>query len=303
MKTDKKLIQPFIKHDDNASQDGKILKMYFSFRKLAKTMEREELESFVAHGAYAIFWRILEFMRNNKLPVDNVEIISDNLRIKTEYVEQILNDFDLFHIQNGEYVSDRLLRDLQLQEEKSKSARESAKTGWLLSAFNKAYIEFFGQEPVLSSAEIESLKKYSEKVPNLKDNLRDILYTLKNLKFETDINFKPCANWLLKDNNLGKLLNGEFGKLKHKKTEKEIAEEEKAYLRQQEEQNKPSELELKIETISGKGEALDLITSYPEPKDLRGRLLINPVLRRLMDKFDITDNEIKEEYAKKNEKI
>lgn len=126
MKTDKKLIQPFIKHDDNASQDGKILKMYFSFRKLAKTMEREELESFVAHGAYAIFWRILEFMRNNKLPVDNVEIISDNLRIKTEYVEQILNDFDLFHIQNGEYVSDRLLRDLQLQEEKSKSARESA---------------------------------------------------------------------------------------------------------------------------------------------------------------------------------
>ena len=303
MKTDKKLIQPFIKHDDNASQDGKILKMYFSFRKLAKTMEREELESFVAHGAYAIFWRILEFMRNNKLPVDNVEIISDNLRIKTEYVEQILNDFELFHIQNGEYVSDRLLRDLQLQEEKSESARESAKIKWLLSAFNKAYIEFFGQEPVLSSAEIESLKKYSEKVPNLKDNLRDILYTLKTLKFETDINFKPCANWLLKDNNLGKLLNGEFGKLKHKKTEKEIAEEEKAYLRQQEEQNKPSELELKIETISGKGEALDLITSYPEPRDLRGRLLINPVLRRLMDKFDITDNEIKEEYAKKNEKI
>ena len=86
-------------------------------------------------------------------------------------------------------------------------------------------------------------------------------------------------------------------------TEEEFIKLQEEALRQQEEQNKPSELELKIETISGKGEALDLITSYPEPRDLRGRLLINPVLRRLMDKFDITDNEIKEEYAKKNEKI
>ena len=301
----KKIIQPFIKHDENASQDGKILRLYLDFRKLAKTMSREELESFVSHGAYAIFWRILEFMHGNKLFVEDVEVMSDNLRVDSKFISQILNDYELFRISDGEYISDRLLRDLERQEEKSKSASESARTGWLLSAFNKSYVEFFGEEPILQPEEIESLKKYSEKVPDLKGKLRDILYTLKNLKFDTDVNFKPCANWLLKDNNLARLVNGEFGKLKHKETEKELRERQKQLAIQQAEEDKPSELELEIEKISSRSEALVFIKNYYADKQLvvqGGRAFILPTLRTLVNKFAIADAELVE-ICKPEERI
>lgn len=286
---EKKLIQPFLKHDDNASQDGKILKMYLDFRKLAKTMDREELETFVAHGAYAIFWRILEFMRNNQLPENDIEVISDNLRIKTEYVSKILNDFNLFHVENGEYISERLLRDLRNQEEKSKAASDSAKTKWLLSAFNKYYKEFFEQEAILDSDEIEKLKKYQDAIPDLKEKLRDILYTLKNLRFETDINYKPSANWLLKGNNLGKLLNGEFGKLKHKKTAVEIREEEKELCKKRKEAQQPDEFREECESINEKEKAIELAIQSINTFDF-----IAPPIKALMERFNITIEELKE---------
>ena len=296
----KKIIQPYIKHDENASQDGKILRLYLDFRKYAKTMTREELESFACHGAYAIFWRILEFLHSNKLLVEDVEVMSDNLRVDSKYINQILNNYDLFRVSDGEYISDRLLRDLERQEEKSKKASESANIRYILSAFNKSYVEFFGEEPILQTEEIENLKKYNEKIPDLKAKLRDIIYTLKNLKFDTDVNFKPCANWLLKDNNLARLVNGEFGALKHKKTEKELKQEQQKLALEEAERNKPSELELQIESVSGKCEALDLIAKYYEDKQIvkmNGRACLVPSLKDLMKKFDITDKEVFERCA------
>ena len=45
------ITKPYFSHDESASQDGKILKMFRDFRKLSKEMTQEELESFVAVGA------------------------------------------------------------------------------------------------------------------------------------------------------------------------------------------------------------------------------------------------------------
>lgn len=278
------IIQPFFSHDYNPRGDKKIIKLFMSMG---------------AEG-YGLYWLIVEYMHQNHFMVSDESIVAYDLRVDIEKIHRIMTEFELFRIEGEEYISDRILRNLNYVEQKNEDKKNAANTRWLLSAFNKYYEEFWGEKPILSNDEISSLKKFNEQIPDLKEKLRDILYTLKNLKFETDINFKPSANWLLKNNNLGRLLNGEFGKLKHKKTEKEIKEEEKAYAKQREEENKPSELELKIETISGKGEALDFIGSYPEPKDLRGRLLINPALRKLMEKFDITDNEVRGYYATKN---
>ena len=91
MKEDK-IIKPFFSHDESASQDGKILKLYRDFRKLSKDMTQEELESFVANGAYGIFWRIVEFMHGNNLPVDDIDILADDFRVNVKFIEKILND-------------------------------------------------------------------------------------------------------------------------------------------------------------------------------------------------------------------
>lgn len=288
------LIQPYIKHDDNASQDGKILRMCLEFRRNAKSMSREELETFVSHGAYAIFWRILEFMKSDNLYVDDVELLSDNLRVDARFINQILNDFELFRVQNGEYVSDRLLRDIKRQREKSEKASKSANTKYLLSDFDKNYEDVFGKKPILSSEEIEALKKYSSQIEDLREKLPDLIYTLKGLKFETDTKFIPTANWLLKGNNLLRLYNGEFGKLKHKKTTKEIEEEQKKALEKQAEQSKDEiEFTTQVNSIYNKSDAIAFIAKRI-PHNADGRLFINPSLKPLCEKFDIIDREIKD---------
>lgn len=288
------LIQPYIKHDDNASQDGKILRMCLEFRRNAKSMSREELETFVSHGAYAIFWRILEFMKSDNLYVDDVELLSDNLRVDARFINQILNDFELFRVQNGEYVSDRLLRDIKRQREKSEKASKSANTKYLLSDFDKNYEDVFGKKPILSSEEIEALKKYSSQIEDLREKLPDLIYTLKSLKFETDTKFIPTANWLLKGNNLLRLYNGEFGKLKHKKTAKEIEEEQKKALEKQAERSKDEiEFTTQINSIYNKSDAIAFIAKRI-PHNADGKLFINPSLKPLCEKFDIIDREIKD---------
>ncbi len=289
---EKKIIQPFIKHDENASQDGKILKLYLAYRKKSKMMTKEELESFISHGVYGIFWRILEFLYSNHLYTNEIEILSDNLRIDTEILKDILDNYELFDIENNEYISRRLLADKKRKEEKAQTAAETANTRWLISAFNKYYRDEFGETPVLDSTEIEKLKNYNKKIPDLREKLRDILYTLYCLNFDTNINFKPCANWLLTKNNLARLMNGEFGKLKHKPTEKEIREEQKKLQKEAQEQNALSEIKIAAMEIKTKNSAIDFIKKHSKKTKLG--ILINPECNELMDKFGITKKNIEE---------
>ena len=293
------ITKPYFSHDESASQDGKILKMFRDFRKLSKEMTREELESFVAVGAYGIFWRIVEFMHGNNLLVDDVDVIADDLRIDTKFIEMILNNYELFRIEGDCYISDRILKNLNKQQSKSEKNKKSAETRWLLSDFDKNFEDIFGKKPVLSSDEIEALKKYSQQISDLREKLPDLLYTLKGLKFETDTKFVPSANWLLKGNNLLRLYNGEFGKLKHKLTEKEIAEQKKKQEQEEAKRNEPSELELQVEKISSKADALDLIVEQYKGKSIpmsMGKIFILPTLKDLMNKFDITTAEVIERH-------
>ena len=292
-----KLIQPYLKHDNNANTDGKIMRLSLDFRKLAKSMSREDLENLAVLGAYGCFWRILEFMSNNKFMTSDLEMIADSLRINPEFVKKIMTEYELFRVEDEEFISDRLLRDLIRQEEKSQKASESATIRHLAAKFNEAYKEFFKEEPVLTNKEIESLKNYAKKIPDLKDKLRDIIYTLSTLKFEkADIKFVPCANWLLKDNNLARLYNGEFGNLKHKPTEKELKEKQRKEAEIEAERNRPSELEEICLACSGKAEALNIIKKYYEGKNPpcvhQNKILLLPTLKLLTERFDITNQEV-----------
>jgi hypothetical protein len=283
-----KIIKPFFSHDYAPLEDKNLLKLFITLG---------------AEG-YGIYWLIVEFMHQNTFVVGEEELLAYKIHVDVEKIKRVMNDFELFRVEETEqgkiYISDRILRNLNYVEQKNEARTQAANVRWLLSAFNKSYVEFFGEEPILQTEEIENLKKYNEKIPDLKAKLRDIIYTLKNLKFDTDVNFKPCANWLLKDNNLARLVNGEFGALKHKKTEKELKQEQQKLALEEAERNKPSELELQIESVSGKYEALELIAKYYEDKQIvkmNGRACLVPSLKDLMKKFDITDKEVFERCA------
>lgn len=271
----------YFQHDRYARRDPKIKALLTHFRK-----ESEEK----AKAAICVFWWIVEDMHLDDYPVDELNVFADDYRCDVDFLRSILNDFGLFRIENNCYVSDRVLRNLEEQARKAEQKAVAANIKWLLSDFKKHYVEFFEQEPVLEPKEIETLKKYANKILDLREKLRDIVYTLSTLKFDTKINFVPGANWLLTGNNLGRLLNGEFGPLKHKKTAKELkaAQEAKKLTEQSE--------SFDIDTISSKVEAMSFIVN--NSRTLR---FMQPHHKQLMKKFDITLKELRELKGGDNE--
>lgn len=282
----------YFSHDQDARNDDKIKEFFFEFRRLVKTLDRDDLLSLSAISCYAIFWSILEYMHRNSFREKDIELLADDLRINPKFIELILNNFDLFKLENGCYVSERLMRDIAKVKEKSVQNSEAARTGWLLKTFNKYYEETFGKAPVLSSDEIENLKEYSEKIPDFRKVLPDIIYTLKFIEFDDKIKTKPLCDWLLKSNNLARVYNGEFGKLRHKKTVKEIKEEE---LKKQEEAKEffkgVEEEQRKLDSIDSKATAMEYIISSSVSLEF-----LAPTAKELMKKFDITTQELKEKW-------
>lgn len=284
------ITRPYFSHDEDARGDDKILKMFFTFRKLANEMTEEELRSFVPIGAYGIFWSVIEYMHRNGMKFEDVELLADDLRINERFIKIIMNEFDLFEKEEGYYVSGRVNRNLNKQKEKQKQNSNAAKMKWLLSAYDKAYKNEFGITPVLDDDERKNLYSYADKVENLKELLPDIFYTLKSIKFYDNTRYNPRTNWLLKGNNLARVIHGEFGKLKHKKTEKEIEAEKQA-----EQQKIPEidEIQLEIESISSRAVALDYLCNHSTYASGLNKVLINPQVTSLLAKFDITEKEVK----------
>lgn len=266
---DKKLIQPFLKHDENSQMDENIA----------------ELIHVMGYEGYGLYWSIAEFMHKNKsVKVGKEYLVSGD----TEKITKILNNFDLFRIEDECYVSDRILRDLKITEEKSAKASDSVETRWLLSTLNKAYKDVFGFEVELSSDEIQILKKYNKKIPDFRVKLPDIIYTLKFVKFDNDSSFNAGINWLLEKNNMRKLLNGEWGKLRKKPDG-----------RKKTKSVEPIEIDtFNIDDYKTKEQAIEYMITH---NDGSSRFM-TPMQKELISKFDITAKDISEyEKGKQHE--
>lgn len=277
--TVKKDVEKYFPHDINTRQSREIMKLLLD----------------LSWEGYGIWWAIVEYMHQNQFAVDDESLLAYELRCDVEIIHKIMNNYGLFHVEEGCYISDRILRNLNYREEKSEERVLAAQIKWLLADFRKYYEEEFGTKPVLTKEEVESLKNFYSLIPDLRDKLRDIFYTLHNLKFDTDVNFKPCANWLLSKNNLARLVNGEFGKLKHKKTAKELKEEEKQSKQEQAEIDaNNAELQTKMNSIYNKSDAIDFVVVHTL---FGAKTIINPIVKPLCQKFDITVKELEDRHA------
>ena len=249
------------------------------------------------YEGYGLYWRIVEFMHQNELKVGEERLIAGKAYV--EKVKSILNDFDLFRIEDDQYISDRILRNLAEQKEKMESKSKAAKARWGLSNLKKTYIEIFGKAPVLSDEEIEKYFKLTDKIEDFKTKLPDVLFTVKKLKFENNPDLDPSINWLLDKTNLHKLLNGQFGPLlsweKHKK---ELEQKKKSAEQNEQAENQQAKKNQKrlaqIDSIENKIDAIEFIVNQNSNLNF-----INPAHKSLMQKFDITKKEL-ENYSKEN---
>lgn len=120
-----KASKPYFSHDIGTKSDEKIIRLMFDFRKSKNEFPEDILKELVAHAAYGIYWEIIEYLHENSLNVDELDMLADELRIDNAILERILTYYDLFKIIDGKYISERVLRNLKLQEEKSEKARAS----------------------------------------------------------------------------------------------------------------------------------------------------------------------------------
>lgn len=112
---------PYFQHDRYARQDPKIKSMLVHFRKISEEK---------AKAAVCIFWWIVEDMHADDFKIDDLEVYADDYRCDPDFLRSILEDFDLFRKEGDCYVSDRVLRNLKEQHDKSEKAKNKANKRW-----------------------------------------------------------------------------------------------------------------------------------------------------------------------------
>ena len=89
---------PYFSHDMYPQKDKSIVMLMDEF----------------GYEGYGLYWRIVEFMHQNELCVGEERLIAGKDYV--EKVKSILNNFDLFRIEDNRYISDRILRNLAEQK-------------------------------------------------------------------------------------------------------------------------------------------------------------------------------------------
>lgn len=106
----------YFSHDSNAKDDPKIL----------------QLRMEMGWEGYGLFWALVEMLRNESdyRMRTHYKSIAFALHTQEDSIQRIINDFDLFGIDDQFFWSESLLKRMEMKEERSEKARESAKKRW-----------------------------------------------------------------------------------------------------------------------------------------------------------------------------
>jgi uncharacterized protein YdaU (DUF1376 family) len=106
----------YFNHDSTARNDYRVVKM------------RAKL----GMEAYGIFWALLEmlFTEENKLCIDDYDSLAFGLQCDAKILKQVIEDFDLFVIDDGCFYSKRLNKQIEEINAKSNKAKENASKRW-----------------------------------------------------------------------------------------------------------------------------------------------------------------------------
>jgi hypothetical protein len=106
----------YFSHDSNARDDPKIL----------------QLRMEMGWEGYGLFWAIIEMLRNESdfRMRTHYKGIAFALQTHEDCIKRLIIDFDLFETDQQYFWSESLIKRMELKEERSEKARESAKKRW-----------------------------------------------------------------------------------------------------------------------------------------------------------------------------
>lgn len=111
----------YFSHDSNARNDLKMVK-------LRRVMGLE---------GYGIFWCIIEILRETneyKLSISSLDDIAFDLGITVDKLKAVINDFELFSIEDSQFYSKRLMQSMteykSFKDRLSAAGKKSASKRW-----------------------------------------------------------------------------------------------------------------------------------------------------------------------------
>ena len=106
----------YFNHDSSARNDIRIIK----------------LRSSLGYEGYGIFWSVLEllFSEENKICTNQYDILAYGLQCEPDKLRAVIEDFDLFVIEDGCFYSRRLNNHIEQINKKSIKAKENANKRW-----------------------------------------------------------------------------------------------------------------------------------------------------------------------------
>jgi len=108
-------------------------KTYFNHDSVARLDIRViKLRSKLGYEGYGVFWAVLEllFTEENKLCIDDYDSLAFGLQCDSDVLKSVIEDFDLFVLEDGCFYSRRLNNHIEEINNKSNKAKENASKRW-----------------------------------------------------------------------------------------------------------------------------------------------------------------------------
>lgn len=138
----------YFSHDSNAKDDPKIL----------------QLRMEMGWEGYGLFWALIELLRNesNHKMQKHYKSIAFALHTQEDSIKKLINDFDLFQLDDQYFWSESLLKRMEIKESHSEKMRNAANKRWNKQDDAKAMLKHS-----LSNAQAMQLKE--SKVKEIKE--------------------------------------------------------------------------------------------------------------------------------------
>jgi hypothetical protein len=150
----------YFNHDSNARNDIRVIK----------------LRSKLGYQGYGIFWAILEllFTEENKLCIEDYDSIAFGLQCDPSILKQVVEDFDLFVIEDNCFYSKRLYKQIEDINLKSKKAKESVKKRWNNTNVIRTYTSISKSKSKSKSKEEHILLRHEAFTQKVFNGFKDI---------------------------------------------------------------------------------------------------------------------------------
>ena len=149
----------FFNHDSNARNDIRVIK----------------LRAKLGYEGYGIFWAVLEllFSEENKLCIEDYETLAYGLQCDASKLKQVIEDFDLFVVEDNCFYSRRLYEHIEEINSKSNKAKENANKRWNNANAMQPHSDSNASISI-SKAKVKKSKSIENRIEDFKKSIHSI---------------------------------------------------------------------------------------------------------------------------------